>query len=182
MFLMKAHALLAAFMLPAAIMFAVTGALYTWGAKGNYKTEVYEVTLEQPLQPDFASLKAFAAEQLQNRSESAPEGKAGLKSYGNHFLLEWTGSSKDVVLEPTADPLIAKLIVKDTTWYRTLVQLHKAKGGSIFKVYAVLFALTILVLLISGFMMAWQTPQLKRLSAITLVAGLVAFLIAAYLS
>ena len=33
--LMKAHALLAAFILPVAIMFFVTGALYTWGKKGD---------------------------------------------------------------------------------------------------------------------------------------------------
>ena len=102
--------------------------------------------------------------------------------YGNHFLLEWTGSSKDVILEPTDNELIAKLTVKNTSWYRNLVQLHKAKGGIAFKVYAAVFAVSILALLVSGFIMAWQTPKIKRLTLITSLVGLCSFMILVYLS
>jgi hypothetical protein len=42
----------------------------------------------------------------------------------------------DVIIEPTSQPLIAKLKVKNTSWHRQFVQLHKAKGGIPFKVYA----------------------------------------------
>ena len=65
-------------------------------------------------------------------------------------MLEWTGSSKDVILEPTDKKLIAKLTVKHTTWYRHLVQLHKAKGGNPFKVYAAILAISLALLLASG--------------------------------
>ena len=92
------------------------------------------------------------------------------------------GSSKDVILEPTNNELLAKLTVKNTTWYRNLVQLHKAKGGTAFKVYAVIFAISIAALLISGFIMAWQTPQLKRVTLLTSVIGLFSFMLAVYLS
>lgn len=182
MLLMKAHSLLAAFMLPAAVMFTVTGALYTWGAKGQYSSEVHEIQLSAPLQPELPNLKELAQIELQKLSENYPEGQPKLKTYGEHFLLEWTGSSKDVILEPTEDPLIAKFTVKDTSWYRTLVQLHKAKGGSAFKVYAVLFALAILALLASGFIMAFKTPQLRRLSLLTLLLGVFSFILVVYLS
>ena len=101
---------------------------------------------------------------------------------GSHFLLEWTGSSKDVILEPTGDPLVAKLSVKDTTWYRALVQLHKAKGGNIFKVYAAFFALTLSILLLSGFIMAWQLPRLRGATMVATVLGLVTFLAVVWLS
>jgi len=54
--LMKIHALLAAFILPAAVMFFVTGALYTWGIKGDYDTTTHKINLEKPLQGELSEL------------------------------------------------------------------------------------------------------------------------------
>lgn len=180
--LMKFHALLAAFILPVATMFMVTGALYTWNVKGSYTDDVYEIQLSKPIQSDASELATLAQLELKRLATSYPEGEPKLKVYGNHFLLEWTGSSKDVILEPTDNELIAKLTVKNTSWYRNLVQLHKAKGGIAFKVYAAVFAVSILALLVSGFIMAWQTPKLKRLTLITSLVGLCSFMIFVYLS
>ena len=180
--LMKVHALLASFILPVAIMFMVTGALYTWGIKGNYTNDVYEVQLSKPIQSNVSELTNIAQLELEKLATSYPEGEPLLKVYGSHFLLEWTGSSKDVILEPTDNELIAKLTVKHTSWYRNLVQLHKAKGGIAFKIYAVVLAISIGVLLISGFIMAWQTPKLKHFTLITSLVGLCSFIVFVYLS
>lgn len=180
--LMKIHALLAAFILPIALMFMITGALYTWGIKGNYSNEVYEISLSKPLQSDAGELTNLAQSELRKLATSYPEGSPKLKVYGNHFLLEWTGSTKDVILEPTDNTLIAKLTVKNTSWYRNFVQLHKAKGGVAFKIYAAAFAIAMGLLLVSGFIMAWQTPKLKRMSLITSVVGLCSFIVFVYLS
>ena len=143
LFLRKAHALLAAFILPVAIMYIVTGALYTWGEKGSYDKQAHEITISQALQPELSPLLALAKAELDKMEISYPEGKPKIKKYGSHFLLEWTGSSKDIILEPTNNQLVAKLTVKNTTWYRNLVQLHKAKGGEAFKVYAVILSLAL---------------------------------------
>lgn len=182
MTLMKFHALIAAFILPVAIMFMVTGALYTWGVKGNYTNEVYEVALTKPIQPDVNELTELAQIELQKLVTNYPEGRPKLKVYGSHFFLEWTGSSKDLILEPTENKLIAKLTVKHTSLYRNLVQLHKAKGGRAFKIYAVVFAISIGVLLFSGFIMAWQTPKLKRVTLVTSLIGLISFVVLVFLS
>lgn len=180
--LMKIHALLAAFILPVAIMFMVTGALYTWDIKGSYTNDTYEIPLSTPIKPDINELTNLAQLELQKLATSSPEGQPQIKVYGSHFLLEWTGSSKDVILEPTKNALIAKLTVKNTSWYRNLVQLHKAKGGIAFKVYAAVFAISIIVLLVSGFIMAWQTPKLKRLTLITSLVGICSFIVFVYSS
>lgn len=182
MTLMKVHALLAAFIFPVAIMFMITGALYSWGIKGSYTNDVHDISLSMPIQSDVSELTNLAQLELDKLATSHPEGQPSLKVYGSHFLLEWTGSSKDIILEPTDNELIAKLTIKHTTWYRNLVQLHKAKGGMAFKVYAVVFALSIAALLISGFIMAWQTPKLKRVTLITSLAGICSFIIFVYLS
>jgi hypothetical protein len=162
-------------------MFMITGALYTWGYKGSYENEVYEVPLSQPLSADLVGLKSRLEAELASREIGTPEGQPRVKTYGSHFLLEWTGSSKDVIFEPTGDPRFAKLTVKNTTWYRALVQLHKAKGGTAFKVYAGFFALIVALLLLSGYMMAWQMPKLRVPTALATVLGLVTFFVMVWL-
>ena len=174
--LMKIHALLAAFILPTVIMFAVTGSLYTWGIKGSYTDDVYEVNLNEPLSADATALTKLAESELKALDISAPEGKPKLKTFGSHFRLEWTGSSKDLILEPTDNDRVAELTVKHTSWYRSLVQLHKAKGGVPFKIYATIFAVALGMLLVSGFIMALQTPKLRSTTLVSTLIGFISFI------
>jgi len=174
--LMKTHALLAAFILPVAIMFFVTGALYTWGIKGNYDTTAHEINLNTPIRGELSELVAIATKELKKQNIEAPTGQAKIKKIGGAFKLEWTGSKVDIIIEPTSKPLIAKLQIKKTSWHRRFVQLHKAKGGSPFKVYAVVFAIALLLLLISGFTMAWQTPKLRKLTLASASLGIAVFI------
>jgi hypothetical protein len=179
---MKCHALLAALIFPVAIMFMVTGSLYTWGIKGSYVNETYDIQLSEALRPELGGLTELAEAELEKQGLSIPSGKPKIKSLGDYFTLEWTGSSKDVVLEPTNNDLIAKLTVKHTSWYRNLVQLHKAKGGTAFKIYAAILAVSIGLLLVSGFAMAWQTPKLKRATINSSLIGVISFIVFVWLS
>jgi len=180
--LIKIHMLLASFMLPAAFMFLLTGGLYTWGIKGSYNSESTNLALSTPLQADAESLQALVEKQLATRGLSKPSGKAKIKKGGTSYKLEWTGSDLDVVLEPTADPMVATLTIKDTTWYRNFVQLHKAKGGTAFKVYAAALAIALFIILLSGFIMSVQVPALKRQALLTSVIGLLTFVAVVLLS
>jgi hypothetical protein len=175
--LTKIHMLLAAFILPVAVMFLVTGGLYTWGVKGSYESTAYDIALSAPLTDDSAKLQELTEAELARLSVAFPSGKAKVKHIGTAFLLEWTGSARDVVLETTADPLLATLTVKETNWYRVFVQLHKAKGGVLFKVYAAVLATSLFVILLSGFLMAWQVPKYRKLAAGCAVSGLGIFIL-----
>lgn len=174
--LMKIHMLLAAFMLPVAIMYPVTGALYTWGIKGNYETNKFQIALKQPLTKDKELLQAIVIHQLTQKDIALPSGKAKIKTAGNSFLFEWTGANRDVILEPGSKQLIAQLKIKDTSNYRRLVQLHKAKGGIGFKVYAAIFATALLALLITGFLMAIQMPKFRIPVLLSMSLGTVMFI------
>ncbi len=178
----KVHLLLAAFMFPVALMFLVTGGFYTWGIKGDYVSESYEIELSEPLTADAQVLSDIVAGQLRMRSIDLPSGGASLKKGGTSFKLEWTGSERDVELEPTADPLVARLTIKETTWYRNLVQLHKAKGGQLFKFYAAGLAISLFTILASGFLLAWQVPKLRRLATLCSISGLAVFAMAVLFS
>lgn len=174
--LMKVHMLLAAFILPVALMFLLTGGFYTWGIKGDYETTSVELALDKPLEADKALLQDLVSKELQQRQIEPPSGHAGLKKVGTSFQLEWTGSDLDVVLEPTANPLLAKMEIKKTDWHRRFVQLHKAKGGTAFKAYAAIFATSLFALLCTGFMLAWQLPKYRKLTAIATVTGIGVFI------
>jgi len=180
--LMRLHMLLAAFVLPVAIMFLVTGGLYTWGQKGSYVSETVELPLAEPLAANDTVLTDLVMQALKERGLDAPSGGAKVKKAGTSFLFEWTGADLDVVLEPTADPLVAKLKIKDTTWYRHLVQLHKAKGGTLFKYLAAFFAISLLLILMSGALMAMQLPKYRGQALFAMAGGFVVFIAAILLS
>jgi len=150
---------------------------YTWGIKGSYDTTAYKLHLQKPIQDELAELVTLATRELKKQNIEIPSGQAKIKRIGNSFRLEWTGSNKDIFLEPTTKPLIAKLKIKNTSWYRQFVQLHKAKGGILFKVYAAASATALLLLLITGFIMAWQTPKLRKLTLLSASLGIVAFFV-----
>lgn len=176
-FLVKIHLVLAAFVLPVALMFFITGALYTWGIKGNYETQVYKLQLQQPMQNNKEWLKNTLTNELAQREIEIPSGSAKIKKAGNSFYFEWTGAQLDVRLESTRNPFVAKLKIKKTGWHRLFVQLHKAKGGTAFKVYAGALAVCLMVLFITGFIMAWQIKKHRLLLISSTVAGVISFIV-----
>ena len=175
--LVQTHMLLASFVFPVALMFLITGGFYTWGVKGSYEAKVHMLSLQEPLIQDQSNLESMVRKELERLSISVPSGESSVKQGGTSFKFEWTGSNRDVILEPTADMLKAKLTIKETTWYRNLVQLHKAKGGQIFKFYAAGLAIALFIILASGFLMAWQIPKYRRQALFCSAAGIFVFLL-----
>lgn len=180
--LTQVHLLLATFMFPVALMFLLTGGLYTWDIKGEYDSQTHMVPLASPLVADADQLKALAERELRRLGVALPSGGHGVRKAGTSFQLEWTGAERDVVLEPTTDELNARLVIKETGWHRHFVQLHKAKGGSLFKVYAAALAVALFVILLSGFLLAWQVPRYRRLAAGCAIAGFATFVLLAAVS
>lgn len=174
--LMKIHMMLAAFILPAALMFFITGGFYTWGIKGSYETETHKLILAKPLEKDPDALVKIIEKQLRQRQISFPTGEAKLKKAGISYLLEWTGSDHDVILQPTANLLEARLQIKTASWYRHFVQLHKAKGGIAFKVYAAFLAISLLTLLLTGLLMAWQKVKYRNMAITSFSVGVLVFI------
>jgi hypothetical protein len=162
--LVKLHLIIAAFMFPAIAMFLGTGALYTWGVTGDYVDTEHQVTLSAPLTDDKEALTALAARELARLDIAPPSGSPSVRSLGDAFRLEWSGANRDVQLAPTADPRVATLTVKETTLHRRLVQLHKAKGATAFKIYATVLAAALFLLVVSGLVIGLVTPALKRLT------------------
>ncbi|WP_058817740.1 PepSY domain-containing protein [Sphingopyxis sp. H050] len=173
--LVRWHMLVAAFLFPGIVLFLITGALYTWGSKGDYVSQDYRIALSAPLINDKEALQAVAARALAERGIAVPTGQPSVREVGDSFQFEWSGSNRDVSLVPGTDSASAKLTVKDTGWHRYFVQLHKAKGGTAFKVYAAIVALGLFFLVTSGLIVALRVPNMRRGAIVGSVVGLGAF-------
>ena len=174
--LTKLHLIAAAFMFPAVLMFLITGALYTWGNKGEWREDTVMVTLEQPLaQADEAALRGIAIEALAQSGLPAPSGSASASGEGDDISLTWTGARSEASVTATDDPMVAEVAIKEATFHRWLVQLHKAKGSTVFKVYATLLAVVLFMLVLSGVIMGLQVKALRKLTIGSSIVGLAAF-------
>lgn len=176
------HLIIGSYFLPIGIMFAITGGLYTFGVKGDYVTQTGKILIQEAATPDLNALNAMADKYLADNGLKKPTGEASIKKAGTSWQFEWTGSNNDLVIEPTNNPLELKLSLKQTTKHRYFVQLHKAKGGTPFKVLAGFFAVSLVMLFLSGFFMANQIPKFKKIWLISAALGLITFAVAALVS
>lgn len=173
---MQVHLILATFIFPIILMFLVTGALYTLGIKGSYDTQLYTLHLNTPLQKDDASLIDFVTKELQNLNLSPPTGDIRNQSTDGRIELNWRGAALRVTLESRL-PTEAKLIVQKASWYKRLLELHTANGATAFKVYAIVLASSLFMLLITGFIMALQMPKYQKLTLYSMVTGIAVFIV-----
>jgi hypothetical protein len=169
------HTVLASFFLPMGILYAVTGGLYGVGIKGGYRVADHNLTLDHPLDRDLPKLLTLTQRELASRNIDPPTGSAGIKTGGTSYFLEWTGSRLDVELHPTDDPLQAKLRIKATDPHRRFVQLHKAKGGDAFRFFAFVWMIGMVLLFITGGIMALAAKPYRQLAIISTALGLVVF-------
>lgn len=178
LFLTKLHLVLAAFMFPAILMFLATGALYTWGEKGDWEESSHEVSLSEPYaSQNQGALTSIAVQVLLDQGAAIPSGTESLSGEGAEQSLNWTGARSEASVKPTDDPQVAEVTIKQASFHRWLVQLHKAKGSTVFKVYATILATVLFLLVASGLILGLQVKALRRLTLVSSVAGFGAFVI-----
>jgi hypothetical protein len=176
LFFMQVHLILASFIFPVILMFLITGALYTVGIEGSYDKQVYPLKLASPLQKDDASLTDFVTKELQNLNLSPPTGKIRNQSTDSGIEFNWRGAALRVTLE-SKQPSEATLTVQKASWFKRLLELHTANGATAFKVYAIALAASLVVLLITGYIMALQLPKYRSLTLYSTVTGIAFFVI-----
>lgn len=181
-FLILTHVIFSCLFLPVALLFLITGACYTMGITGSYITTEKSMPLTTPLQPDLDVCRGMVMSYLKETGMAPPTGSDRLRRIGASFTYEWTGSNRDVLLSTTGNPEQVRLEIKDTTFFRRMVQLHKAKGGRAFKVYAVTFAAALVLVLATGFVVAWLRQSLRKYALISTAAGIVLFSVLLMLS
>lgn len=179
--LVKLHLVLAAFILPVAIAFLITGALYfLLEFDGNYNNTHHKITLAEPLSENQDDLLEITKQEIAKLGLTEPHPEA-YKELGHldeppYYQFEWYDGIKRIIkLRPTADPLIGELIIEEASFYRKLMSLHTAQGNVFFRAYALLFATVLLLMFVTGYLMAWRLSPQRGLVISSTVASLALF-------
>lgn len=182
--LVHIHLFFGILLLPFIIMFSVTSALYAWGITGSVEEKQYTIFLSQPLKQDPTYLHEWLEDLLEIKGIDSPSGrgKLELNNHDNSYRYYWSGSSREVSVEPTLDPNVAKLVVKESGAYRYFIQLLQGKGADIFKVYITLVAFGLMFLTLSGLAMALKVPKYRNLAKRYLLLGGAMFVITVIMS
>ena len=175
-FLTKLHLVTAAFMFPAVLMFLITGALYTWGNKGEWYEDTAVVDLGAPLSSlDEGEMTELATGVLEERGLPLPSGALSVET-GAEPSLSWNGARSEIAFAPADSAAETEVTIREASFHRWLVQLHKAKGSTAFKVYASALAAVLALLVFSGVVMGLQVKALRTLTIKSSLAGLAAFI------
>jgi len=175
--LIKIHTILATIIFPVALLFIITGALYSLHIEGDFKESSIAIELPDNFQPSLLSTQTLVIRQLEAKNIALPTSEAQFKQQGNAVRLRWGGANISTDLKFNVGDKAASIKVYDADWYQRFARLHKADGGESFKYYAVFMAIALLLLLISGFIMAWQVPKYKTLAMRSTSVGVVLFLV-----
>lgn len=180
--IVRAHVFLACFFLPMAVLYAITGGLYGLRYTGAHRSTDTKLALAAPLPSDLAGLVAIADAELRAQGIAQPTGEARIRKSGTSYHLEWSGSTRDIELHPTAEASTALFRVKEASAYRRFVQLHKAKGGDLFRYFAAAWMIGLLALVVSGAVMAFTRKPSRDLAIASTAAGVVVFTVLAVVS
>ena len=165
---MKLHAYFACFFLPITLVYITTGMLYFFDIKGENTADTeYFFEISQPWPTDEASaekmVKAFLVD---DKYVDLPE---------DYYLWEgkhdWYGHEREVLLKPTDKPNVVEIHISEHDLLKQLLIVHKGFAGSFFKIFSILFGLSLTFSIVSGVVITLQLPQLKKNSVLSILAG-----------
>lgn len=174
--IMRAHMLLAGFLLPIAIIYFVSGALYTLDIKGHVEKQTIRLRLKQPFTPDLDRLTRLTKKTLLERKLPQPDGEPALRKKRGVYELRWDDLAHVVTLVPGHDARTVTLTVRKRSLLTQIMRIHRAEAGTMFKILAVILALGLVVMFATGVQMAQAIPRLRRPVLLAIAGGLVTFL------
>lgn len=174
--IMQAHMLLAGFLLPIAIIYFVSGALYTLDIKGHVEKQKITLQLESPFTPDLERLTALTKQALLARQLPLPDGEATLRKKHGSYELRWGGLAHVATLTSGHKPRSALLTFRERSPLTQIMRIHRAEAGTTFKVLAIIMAVGLVIIFSTGVFMARTMPKLRRPILLAVAAGLSTFL------
>ena len=169
--LIKIHMYLAAFFTPAVLLMAISGGLYLLGVKGQVQEETIFSKSQASIDAGSPSLQAEVDSLLR---------EAGVDSFsyeyvkvsGNRLYTRPT-SSDYYVIESSAAGL--KIIQAQPSLQKRLIELHKGHGPTAFKTFQKVFAVGLLLIMISGLWLGLSNARLRPSTLVSAGAGAVFF-------
>jgi hypothetical protein len=171
MSVIRIHTLLACFFMPLAVLYFVSGALYSLHIKGNVEKQVLTITLDQPFAPDLAQLTTSVENALLQRELSLPTGSPSITEKKNSHVFRWGDLKRAVEVKPTDNPLEAELVYRERSLLTQLMRIHKAEAGLLTKIFSLSMVLSLILILATGVFLAVSMPRLRKMALYALGAG-----------
>ena len=171
MSVIRIHTLLACLFMPLAVLYFVSGALYSLHIKGSVEKQVLTITLDRPFAPDLAQLSTSVEAALQQRDLALPTGSPSITEKKNSYVLRWGDLKRAVEVKPTANPLEAELSYRERSVLTQLMRIHKAEAGLLMKIFSLSMVFSLILILGSGVFLAVSMPKLRNMALYALGAG-----------
>jgi len=175
--IMQAHMLLAGFLLPIAILYFISGALYTLDIKGHIAKQQITLQLAQPFTPDLDRLTQITRQALLARKLPLPGDEPTLRKRHGTYELRWADLAHVVTLIPGRDTQTALLTVRERSLLTQIMRIHRAEAGTTFKVLAICLAAGLVIIFSTGAFMARTMPKLRRPILFAILSGSATFLV-----
>jgi hypothetical protein len=176
MLIIKVHAILACFFMPMALLYFISGALYSFDIKGSVDKQVYTVALDRPFAPDLALLSGSVKRALHQHQLSLPTGNPAITKKKSSYEYHWGDLKYLVVVQPTDDPLQVELVYRERSPLTQLMRVHRAEAGSLIKAFSLSMVVSLVLILGSGVFLAVGMPKLRRTALLALGAGFMVIL------
>lgn len=166
---MKIHLYLSIFLLPVALIYAVTGAGYIFGFKDDAGAKIIELKINEQVNEN--NVKDIMLKIIKENNLKLPS-NTEIKNVKNSFVMGSIYRSFSLSKD--------KFKYTQRSIYGVLVLLHKSKAGVFFNILSVIFSITLFALYISGIFLVFKREKKKILAILGL--GCLTTLILAYLS
>lgn len=157
--------------MPMALLYFISGALYSLDIKGDVDKRVYTVALRQPFAPDLAQLSEPITAALEQRELSLPRGEPAISRKKDSYEFRWGDLRRLVVAKPTDDPLQVELVYRQRSPLTQVMRIHRAEAGSVLSLVSSSMAFALILILASGVYLALGMPRLRHTALLALGAG-----------
>jgi len=176
MSVIKLHVILACFFMPMALLYFISGALYSFDIKGSVDKQVYTVALDRPFAPDLEQLSESVTMALDEHNLSPPTGNPVIRKKRGSYEYRWGDLKRLVAVQPTDDPLKVQLTYRQRSPLTQIMRVHRAEAGSVIKTFSLSMVAALLFILGSGVFLAVGMPKLRRTALLSLGTGFMVIL------
>lgn len=166
------HMLVAAFFMPLMLLMPLSGGLYLWGEKGSQdKEEVF--IINEPVPAEESQMKLFFEGQfVKNQIEY---GFDYIKVNGSDYIFRPTNKTHYVA---SLENNTLKMYKVNPSWVKRIIEMHKGHGPKWLRNFAMIFALALLLVSISGVILGFLIPKYRWSVTLAMVGGAVVIALA----
>jgi len=175
--IIQLHMLFASFLFPIAVLYIVSGALYTFGVKGHVEKQVFTLTLENPFEPNLALLTKIVTKALEEKKLVLPGGDPYVTKSKGVYKFRWKDLKYSVILVANKQRYSADLTYRKRSVLTQLMRIHRGVAGDKFKLLSIIATAGLLFTFVTGLYMAFRTTKHRYRSLLAMILGLLTFFV-----